>query len=540
MPEHTRSAIGDGGESVFSDGSPATTVPADRADGATGSATLHQVSDLVEALDICALDLQAARRDIDEFVGYCERNLLPVDKPVVAALVAAAHAATERITEQRQLLLTQPTVHAGQLSASELAFRFGLATLSYVRGALEWRSAAFDQSLAVQFFDLRAQGSPIVNYERYEHDPVRRVEAQLLGILGLSSERHSISATSSGVAAYTLVEAFLLRERLRNGDLVLMAPYIYFEASEQLTTLPFVRVERASGYGVDEIIADVVLYRPRVLFVDPLANTAEQRMIDLPGLLAGLRSVVLERTTVVIDGTMLSGGLPPELLDSDDKVEVLYYESGSKYLQLGMDAGMAGMVAYPSELRESFDRQRRNTGLILYRHGADLFPRYERSSYRRRMTRIGANALRAARLLREDRRVTEAGDIFYPGLPDHPDVRVAERLPYAGGCVTFLFHERARNTKDELNVLFDRIFANARVLGVQVTKGASFGFSVPRVSAADAFAEGAPPFLRLYAGDRSDQVEALVEAFAQAVTDHVGQPHRDFANDHSPRISRVS
>ncbi|MET7468308.1 PLP-dependent transferase [Micromonospora sp. NPDC005257] len=538
MPEHTRSTADESGEPrVLSGGPPATTAPAG---GEAGPEASGQVTDLVRALDSCAWELSTARHDIDEFVGYCERNTLPVDEPVVAALVAAAHAAGEHIAEQRHLLLTQSAIDAGQLSASELALRFGLATLSYVRGALEWRSAAFDQSAAVQFFDLRAQGSPIVNYERYVHDPVHRVEAQLLDVLGLSPERHSISATSSGVAAYTLVEAFLLRERLRNGDMVLMAPYIYFEASEQLVTLPFVRVERASGYGVEEIIADVVHYRPRALFVDPLSNTAEQRMIDLSGLLARLRSVVIERTTVVIDGTMLSGGMPADLLDSDDKVEVLYYESGSKYLQLGMDAGMAGMVAYPIELREAFDRQRRNTGLILYRHGSDLFPRYQRSFYRRRMTRIGANALRIAELLRGDHRVTDAGAVFYPGLPDHPDVRIAERLPYAGGCVTFLFHERDRNTKAELNLLFDRIFANARVSDVQVTKGASFGFSIPRLSAADAFAEGEPPFLRLYAGDRADQVEALTEAFAQALADHVGASPRDLAGDDSPRISRVS
>jgi cystathionine gamma-synthase len=156
------------------------------------------------------------------------------------------------------------------------------------------------------------------------------------------------------------------------------------------------------------------------------------------------------------------------------------------------------------------------------------------------MTRIGANALRIAELLRDDHRVTDVGAVFYPGLPDHPDAEIAGRLPYAGGCVTFLFHERGHNNKDDLNVLFDRVFANARVLGVQLSKGASFGFSVPRIYAPDAFAEGEPPFLRLYAGDRADQVEALATAFAQALTDHVGQSPCDFANDESRRISRIS
>lgn len=494
-----------------------------------------QVPDLVEALDTCAWDLRAARHDIEQFTAYCRLHALPVDQPVIAALQAAAQQAAERIAERRQSILAGAGPATG-----ELALRFGLATLAYVRGALEWRSAAFDQSMTVQFFDLRAQGSPPVNYERYDHHSVGRVEEQLLEVLGLAPDRHAVSATSSGVAAYTLVESFLLRERLRNGDRVLMAPYIYFEASEQLTTLPFVRVERAPGYAVEQIIADVVHYRPRVVFADPLTNTAEQRMIDLPELLARLRSVVLERTTVVIDGTMLSGGLPPKLLDSDDRVEVLYYESCSKYLQLGMDAGMAGLVAYPVGLRESFDRQRRNTGLILYRHGADLFPRYQGSFYRRRMTRICANALRIAELLRADHRVAELGTVCYPGLPDHPDAPVATRLPYAGGCVTFLFHVRDRNTKDELNVLFGRILAYARVLGVQLAKGASFGFPVPRISAADAFAEGEPPFLRLYAGDRADQVEALASAFALALTDHVGEAPGDPADDKPLWTSRTS
>ncbi|WP_410657545.1 PLP-dependent transferase [Amycolatopsis sp. lyj-112] len=538
MPEHTRSPADDGGEPRLLYG-----VASDRpapVDEATELGEPDQVADLVQALDSCAWRLRAARRDIEEYVGYCERNALPVDEPVITALTDSARQAGKRIAEQRESLLTRSEIDVNDQSTGELALRFGLATLSYVRGALEWRSAAFDQSLAVQFFDLRAQGSPRVNYERYEHNSVHQVEAQLLEILGLSPESHSVSATSSGVAAYTLVECFLLRERLRSGDHVLMAPYIYFEASEQLTTLPFIQVERAAGYSIEEIIADVVRYRPRAIFVDPLANTAQQRMIDLPGLLARLRSVVLERTTVVIDGTMLSGGLPAELLASDDAVEVLYYESASKYLQLGMDAGMAGVVAYPIELGEAFDRQRRNTGLILYRHGADLFPRYPKSFYRRRMTRIGANALRTATLLRDDHRVTDVGKVSYPGLPDHPDARIAERLPYAGGCITFLFHERERNTRDELNVLFDRVFTHARRLGVQLTKGASFGFSTPRISAADAFAEGEPPFLRLYLGDRGDQVESLAKAFAQALDDHVGQSLTDFTNDEPTRVSRIS
>jgi cystathionine gamma-synthase len=490
----------------------------------------EQSADLVEALDACAWRLRGTRRDLDEYQDYCTRRGLPADEQMIARLADSVRHAEVRIAEQRQVLLSSGAATAEELSGAEVVLRFGQATLSYTRGALEWCSASYDQTHMAQFFDLRQQDSPAVNYERYEHDSVRQVETQVLAVLGLSPETHAVSATSSGVAAYTLVEAFLIRERLRPGDTVLLAPYIYFEGSEQVTLLPFVRVERAAGYGVEEIVADALRHRPRVIFVDPLANTAQQRMIDVMELTARLRAVIDRPTTVVIDGTMVSGGLPPETLAHHDLVEVLYYESGSKYLQLGLDAGMAGMVAYPVALAEKFDRQRRNTGLILYRHGADLFPRYQRALYRRRMTRIGANAVRTAELLRADPRVSDVGQVFHPGLPDHPDRDIAARLPYAGGCVTFLFHERDRNTKQELNTLFDGVFTHTRQLGVQLTKGASFGFSVPRISPADAFDEDEPPFLRLYAGDRGNQVELLAEAIGQALAEHVGRvgrpPHR--------------
>lgn len=478
-----------------------------------------QRADLLEQLDGNCRELQAAAADIDGYASYCRDAGLLLDDWVIGRLLDAVQQAGQRTAQQRRLLLERTGGNpAEQIAAGEAVLRFGLATLAHVRGALEWCSPSYAQSRAAQFFHTGAQDSPTVNYERYENPAVRRVERQLLDVLGLDAARYGVTATSSGVAAYTLVESFLLRHRLQHGDTVLIAPYIYFEADEQLTSLPFVRFERAAGYGVADFVTAVREHRPRVVFADPVANTAQQRMVDLPGLLAALRATVTQRTTLVVDGTMLSGGLSPDLLAADDRVEVLYYESGSKYLQLGMDAGMAGVVAFPLETQPQFERLRRNTGSILYRHGAELFPRYGRAFYRRRMRRIGANALRLATLLRADPRVGAAGRVFYPGLADHPDARIAAALPYAGGCVTFLHHQADRNQRDALNALFDVLLANARATGVQLTKGASFGFGVPRVSAADAFAPGEPPFLRLYAGDRADQVEPLAEALGQALT----------------------
>jgi cystathionine beta-lyase/cystathionine gamma-synthase len=339
-----------------------------------------------------------------------------------------------------------------------------------MRSALEWCAPSYAQSGVAQFFNTGAQDAPIVNYDRYESADTQGVETQLLGALGFSGDRYAITATSSGMAAYTLVESFLLRARLKLGDTVLTAPYIYFEASEQLQSLPFVRYVRANGYETDDILAAVRDHQPRCVFVEPVANTAQQRMVDIPDVLARLRETVTKRTTVVIDGTMVSGALDPETLYSDDRVEVIYYESCSKYLQLGHDAAMAGMVAYPVEENATFERLRRNTGTILYARNARLFPWFDRDLFLRRMNRICSNAQAVAVALAADPRVTAMGETFHPGLPGHADFAKARKLRYAGGCVTFLFFEEGYNHRDQLDAVLEHALANAKEKGLYMTK----------------------------------------------------------------------
>jgi threonine dehydratase/cystathionine beta-lyase/cystathionine gamma-synthase len=478
-------------------------------------------TDLDRQLQQCADDLTAAVHTVDEYRSYCETRQLQLDQEAVDRLLDSVEHALARIADARTgLAAVGDDDPADRLAVAETVLRSGLAALSYVRGSLEWCSPSYAQSRAVQFFNTGSQDSPTVNYERYESVAAQRVESQLLEVLGLPTDRYGLSVASSGMAAYSLVESFLVRNRLRSGDTVLLAPYIYFEASEQLTALPFVSVERARGYGTEDLLADVHALRPRCLFIDPVANTAPQRMVDVCGVLDRLRAEVDWPLTVVVDGTMVSGALPPERLVGSGSVEVLYYESCSKYLQLGLDAGMAGLVAYPVELRPHFERLRRNTGTILYRHQADLFPKFDRSLFHRRMRRISENALRVASVLQADPLVRLAGEVYYPGLDGHPDAQVARGLPYAGGCVTFLFHEPGRNHRDELEPLLERMLADARSVGLHLTKGVSFGFSAPRVSAAASMAETEPPFLRLYVGDRGhEQVELLAAVVARALAD---------------------
>jgi cystathionine gamma-synthase len=489
-----------------------------------------QIADLSEQFDTCLHELRSARREMEEFAAYCARTGLHTDGPVLAHLITSAQQAGVRIIRAQRSITGMSTADsAAELSAAESVLRFGLSTLAYIRNCLEWAAKAYSQSQQVQFFGTQTESWPTMNYDRNgTHASVTRVERQLLAVLGLSSDEYGIGATSSGMAAFTWIEAFLLRDRLLPGDRILLAPYIYYESAQQLTALPHIVSERASGYEVEEIVSDVVRLQPKVVFVDPLANNVRQRIFNLPELFRRLREVVTERVTVVVDGTMIGASLQPELFASDDRIEVIYYESCTKYLQLGMDFALAGLVVYPAELTERFDMLRRNSGAVLARHNAELFPRYQAPVHQRRMRRIWTNAERLANLLYADPRIAAVGEVHHPALPHHPDVRLAHALPYGSGIVTFLYHDRDRNNWANLNAVVDQTLVHAQEAGVQVTKGVSFGYSVPRVWAQDVGTTEAerkyvpatddePLFLRLYIGDRGYQLDGLAEVITTAI-----------------------
>jgi cystathionine gamma-synthase len=120
--------------------------------------------------------------------------------------------------------------------------------------------------------------------------------------------------------------------------------------------------------------------------------------------------------------------------------------------------------------------------------------------------------------------------VYHPALPHHPEARLAQSLPYGSGIVTFLHRDRARNDWQHLDAVVDQVIAHAQRSGVQVTKGVSFGYSVPRVWAQVVttneverkfvpVTDDEPNFLRIYVGDRGFQLEGLADAIASAIAD---------------------
>src|SRR5260370_30876589 len=164
-------------------------------------------------------------------------------------------------------------------------------------------------------------------------------------MLGFDRTRESVLLAASGMAAYALIETFLLREVLRPADRVVLHPGVYFEARQQLQSLPVLDVKIARGVGRNDILDAIAAHQPRVVFVDPLTHSPELRVIDLLPLLDAAEAMCRHVTWFIIDGTLLSGGFDPFTQQNPRrKALALHYESGCKYLQFGMDLGPAGVV----------------------------------------------------------------------------------------------------------------------------------------------------------------------------------------------------
>lgn len=459
---------------------------------------------------------------LTEYVRYCEVEKIQMD----TAAVETFETAIINIRQDFNRMLIgnippniSPSIYNQQITKRLQQYRALLHEILSASLVLDWRSASYGQSWDSMFFHVDSQGNPGVNYNRYESNQLATVEKVLAEILGLNMEESALFATSSGMAAYSLLESYLIRHVLKAGDKIYIPSYIYFETEEQVEKLPHVKIIRTETHDTNTIAANILRERPRVVFIDPLTNTVELRMTDIEGVLKSIADKITDDVWFVIDGTMISGQLDIEVLSSiNSHIKILYYDSCSKYLQLGLDIAMGGLVVVPVQLQSFFERLRRNTGTIMYDSAANIFPIYNRSVHQTRMKRFSRNARLVGELVESDSDLKSKITPNFPGLEVHPDHPISKTFESVGGLITFSFIDPYLNQRDSLNSFIETALAVAKKHKISLTKGVSFGFSIPRISAATAMAENSPPFLRLSVGDRSyveteKLAEVLIEAF---------------------------
>lgn len=417
------------------------------------------------------------------------------------------------IDELQEVLKEQESVKLPLWTVEE-RYRVLLQMQSCIAMLCERASAAYDQSKRDWFFDISSQNTTAVNYDRYGVGKLRAMEIRLVNALGLGQESIELLLTSSGMAAFTTIQLYLLQQ-LNINDNILLPPYIYFEAMEQLQGLKHINLLYSPTFDAEDIVHEAEKTNAHVVFIDPVAN-----IVGLPTTnIRHFAKIVCScpgwaDRIVVIDGTMVSGGMTIyDWFKGPHAPTVLYYESASKYLQLGLDLQMAGVVVYPSRLDECMRTIRRNAGTVLYSRGATLMPPVDYRLYQTRTSLLSDNAEKIHEHLQTGlRSVAEAC---------FPNVWREFGWRHGGALITICLLGDGMNNKEGLEACIELILRAAEARDTPLTKGVSFGFSTSRISAASSMARDSEPFLRIAVGIDMEDISGLTDAVLTGVQEYV-------------------
>jgi cystathionine beta-lyase/cystathionine gamma-synthase len=250
--------------------------------------------------------------------------------------------------------------------------------------------------------------SPKYLYTRYGNPTVVAVEQKLATLEGADAAM----LLSSGQAATTTA----LLGLLESGAEIVCSSAIYGGTLHLMTELlpkfgirtRFVPVEALREPA--QVIADATRL---VWFESPINPTL--RCIDIAGVANACRA---RGVISVVDNTFAS---PINQQPLSLGVDIVMH-SATKYLNGHSDV-TAGVLAGPSALLEPVQKARRMFGTILDPHAAYALGRGLKT-LAVRMERHNATALKVAEWLAADSRVTQ---VYYPGLPQHPDHEIARR-----------------------------------------------------------------------------------------------------------------
>lgn len=442
------------------------------------------------------IDLTKLKGELQELIEYSQYEHLDLNKNIVMCIF-------KDIKDLEEII--NITKKEKNISTKRDFVRIAIQKYSYLRNSLSWCSASSAQSKKIMFFDPAENNDNSCNYDRYGTLLLKEREVKLQESLGFDPENTGLLLTSSGQAAYTVIESFLLREVLSKNPKIVSCPYIYFENLEQIQSLKNIDFIVSNTWNIENLITLVEENNAEALFVDPLANLGSLHTIDFVKFEKLLEGHDWSNKWLIVDGTMVSGGINLfDIFKRPNDPHIIYMESGSKYLQFGLDLQMAGVVVSSKEYLPQLNIHRRNTGTIMYQSGITKFPGYNRKVFLSRMSRLTKNAeilCNTLNILNKDKKRI---NITFP--TNWRDLG----WKHGGGVVAINFVENGINNKPCLDFLIDLIIEESKKKEIAFTKGVSFGFSTIRISAAAAMAQNRSPFLRFSIGEETNEEMAEI------------------------------
>jgi cystathionine beta-lyase/cystathionine gamma-synthase len=473
------------------------------------SARARLARSLVE-LDRAAPHLQpATRRELERAlrvaVNRYDAQLRSLERLQCDTTRTPSAALLRRLTNQKH-------VHADRLRARQA---LGAALVV----ATDWHSPSISHT--VRSAAGRYTGRVHAYHDEYKRD--RHPEAAELENAWLreyvdNPHGHDVRAlaTSSGMAAFTTILGCLLIEPRPHGP-VLVGASTYHECRQLIAGGPLGRRMRVvDETGTKRLLQAIDEYRPRVIFLDSLCNAAGLALPDLPCVISRLAKSG-RPVRLVIDNTGRSATFQPLVLAPRAVgVELVVFESVTKYAQLGLDRTAAGMIIAPRRLADRLDECREHLGTNLTDLAAHQVPEPNRRLLLERLARLGRNARELAVFLAE--RYEGRGHpirVDYPGLPGHPSYPIARTLGFQGG--TFGLTPEV-DTHEPRAHLVKAILYEARRRRVPLVEGTSFGFDTTRVYLTASSPAHGRPFVRIAAGSEHRLgIEALKRVLVAAV-----------------------
>lgn len=389
--------------------------------------------------------------------------------------------------------------------------RYFLAELAALRIRLEWRAPAYAMSRFGNAFSKKNLTATQHNYQRSGYCFLSELEDNFPRKWYPTKAMDLVTfMTSSGMSAYTMVEDYLVKNIVQSGDTIMTAPYIYFENMEQLRGFKHLKVVVASSYDEKALWNQMVRIKPKVLFVDLIANNREIAMIDVCALFRRLAKSNIQDLIIVCDNTQTPTFHPfacwEKYFGTRRRAlgpELIVIESSNKYRQLGLDVCMAGMVTMSKtsavNVQAMWD-SRRHTGGVLSDYAAHVLPNPSYDLFMKRMVRIDRNCLVFAE--RFNCSFLLKGSVFacHPRLNNFKQKKVFNTYAVPTGLVTFQFSNQGKDHIRFLDEVIRATMREAKKYNVSLVHGLSFGFDISRLSVAARMAKDADPFLRLSSG----------------------------------------
>jgi cystathionine beta-lyase/cystathionine gamma-synthase len=259
--------------------------------------------------------------------------------------------------------------------------------------------------------------SPKYLYSRYSNPTIVSAEQKVAAL----DHAESALLFGSGMAATSTI----LMTLAGSGDEVICSAAIYGGTLHLLADLLTRFGVTPRFVSLDDLAAPERLFTPKtkvVWFESPINPTL--RCVDIRHVATACRE---HGVTSVLDNTFASPiNQQPLSLGVD-----LVMQSATKYLNGHSDV-TAGAVAGPKALVDPIEKTRRLLGTI-----TDPTPAYALARGMKtlavRMAQHNRNAQAVAEFLAQDRRVSQ---VYYPGLPSHPDHAIAcAQMSGFGGMV---------------------------------------------------------------------------------------------------------